>query len=83
MNVKNYIGEICLMIICLGIGIFEDKFVLPAFIITTIYNVLYVLVLRRFVGERFLESVSNIIWSGCDYKCIVYSDLSRSEEEMP
>ena len=56
-----YIIEICLMIISLVIGIFEDAFILPAFIITTIYNLLYVMFFRMLTGEKLLVSIANIV----------------------
>ena len=57
----HYIIEICLMIVCLGIGNFEDLFIFPAFVITTAYNLLYILLLRKLTGEKFLASICNII----------------------
>ena len=53
--------EICLAVICLGIGRFEDKFILPMFVIATVYNFVYVLFLRRKTGEKVLAGIANII----------------------
>ncbi len=64
MNKKSiifYIIEILLFIICIGIGFLEDLFIAPAFFSTTVYNFIYVFLLRRLTGEKFWSSVSNII----------------------
>lgn len=58
---NHIIIEICLAVICLGIGRFEDKFILPMFVIATIYNLVYVLYLRRKAGEKVLAGIANII----------------------
>lgn len=60
-KIIHYIIEIFLMIVCLGIGNFEDLYIFHAFVITTAYNLLYVLLLRKLTGEKFLASICNII----------------------
>lgn len=57
----HYLIEIILLIVCLGIGFFEDLFIASAFYATTVYNLIYIFLLRRLTGERFLASIANII----------------------
>ena len=57
----HYIIELILMLICLGIGMFEDAFILAAFVVATFYNLLYIVVFRNFTGETLKEGIANII----------------------
>ena len=57
----HIIIEFCLAVICLGIGRFEDKFILPMFVVATVYNLAYVLFLRKKAGEKILVGIANII----------------------
>ncbi len=57
----HLIVEACLALICIFIGYFEDAFILSAFVIACIYNLTYILLLRKKTGEHLLSALSNIV----------------------
>ena len=71
-KVFHVILEICLALVCIFIGYFEDAYIMGAFIFACFYNFIYVLFLRKKTGEKVLESIANIIlvW-GCIINLVI------------
>ncbi len=65
---------VCFALVCIFIGHFEDAFVGAAFLLATVYNLVYIIFLRKITGESVLGSIANIIliW-GCIINVLVVS----------
>lgn len=74
-HIKSYdIIEFILALICIFIGKFEDAFTVYAFIFTSIYNIIYVVYLRKLNNKNILRCIADIIsiWA---YTIVILSDL--------
>lgn len=74
-HIQSYdIIEFILALICIFIGKFEDAFTIYAFIFTSIYNIIYVIHLRKLNNKSILRSIADIvsIWA---YTIVILSDL--------
>ncbi len=52
---------VCFALVCIFIGHFEDAFVGAAFLLATIYNLVYIIFLRKMTGESVLGAITGII----------------------
>lgn len=64
-RIIHIVTEIVLAIICMNIGRLEDAHIGTAFAVTTVYNVVHVIFLRKRTGEKLAESIWHVtmVWA--------------------
>lgn len=65
---------VCLAVVCIFIGYFEDAFIAGAFVVATFYNLVYIILFRKKTGEPVLAAIANtvLIWA-CVINVLVVS----------